>query len=118
MSALDVSIQAQVINLLMDLQQQLGLTYLFISHNLAVVRHVSDRVAVMYLGHIMEYAPTEELFDQPLHPYTLALLRSMGHALFEGPGQGVAEVIVLNAKEGLLEGGVDRRVPDGFAAGR
>jgi oligopeptide/dipeptide ABC transporter ATP-binding protein len=73
-SALDVSIQAQIINLLKDLQAQLGLSYLFISHDLNVVGYMSDAVAVMYLGQIMEYAPAEALFENPLHPYTLALL--------------------------------------------
>ncbi len=87
-SALDVSVQAQILNLLMELQQKLGLTYVLISHDLAVVEHMATRVAVMYLGRVVEEAPTADLFRRPLHPYTRALLDSV---LTPEPGLGLPE---------------------------
>src|SRR5690606_15854265 len=76
-SALDVSIQAQVLNLLAQLQEESGIAYLFITHDLSVVRHLADEVAVMYLGQIVEQGPTDQLFERPLHPYTEGLLASV-----------------------------------------
>jgi peptide/nickel transport system ATP-binding protein len=83
-SALDVSIQAQILNLMRDLQEKLGLTYLLITHNLAVVRHMATRVGVMYLGRLVEIAPTEELFARPRHPYTRMLLDAVPDLAMSG----------------------------------
>ena len=76
-SALDVSIQAQIVNLLVQLQRKMGLTYLFIAHDLAMVKHISDRIAVMYLGTLVELTASETLYDKPMHPYTQALLSAI-----------------------------------------
>jgi oligopeptide/dipeptide ABC transporter ATP-binding protein len=93
-SALDVSVQAQVINLLADLKRRLSLTYLFISHDLRVIRHVSDRIIVLYLGQVMEIAKADELFDSPLHPYTKSLLGSIS----KGDPRNRQERVVLRGE--------------------
>lgn len=84
-SALDVSIQAQVLNLLMDLQEEKGLTYMFVTHDLSVVRHISDDISVMYLGQLVETSPSKKLFERPLHPYTKALLSAIPSTDIEHP---------------------------------
>ena len=99
-SALDVSVQAQILNLLKDLRDSLDLTYVFISHDLSVVRHMADRIAVMYFGRIVEYGPTEEVIRHPRHPYTQALLRSV---LTPEPGLGLPDL------------GIQRGTPDPLA---
>ena len=123
-SALDVSIQAQIINLLKDLQEQFKLTYLFISHDLSVVEHISDTVGVMYLGNLVEYGATEDIFRNPLHPYTKALFSAIpipdptvkreripagGHPAFPGqPAQGLQVPHPLQVLHPALQGGGSR----------
>ena len=88
-SALDVSIQAQILNLLMDLQESLGLTYMFVTHDLSVVKHISTNIMVMYLGKSVEYAGSDELFENPLHPYTKALLAAIPEPSLDARGKEI-----------------------------
>lgn len=99
-SALDVSIQAQILNLMMDLQDEMKLTYMFITHDLSVVRHISDEIAVMYLGKCVERAPSKELFENPLHPYTKALLSAIP----------VPDISRKNKKRSILRGEVTSHI--------
>jgi oligopeptide/dipeptide ABC transporter ATP-binding protein len=89
-SALDVSVRAEIMNLLVRLRDELGLTYIFISHDLAMIRHISDRIAVMYLGRIVELGPWRQVLDQPLHPYTIALRQAIP---VPEPGQEDVEIV-------------------------
>ena len=107
-SALDVSVRAQILNLLVELRERLGLAYLFISHDLGVVRFISHRVAVMYLGKLVEIGPAASLFDKPLHPYSQALLASI-------PMIGDGSRSMFDQTERLLSGELPN--PDRFAAG-
>ena len=105
-SALDVSIQAQVINMFEELQEKLGVAYLFIAHDLLVVRHISDRIAVMYLGRVVETADADELYDSPIHPYTQSLLSAVPI-----PDPKIAK----SSQRIILEGDVPRHMPSGCA---
>jgi peptide/nickel transport system ATP-binding protein/oligopeptide transport system ATP-binding protein len=123
LSGLDVSIQAQVVNLLRDLQQEFNLTYLFISHDLSVVRYISDRVAVMYLGQLVELAEVDELFGNPTHPYTRALLdaipttdpsrpKKQPKAAMEIAGPALPEVCIFQQRCPQAQPGCEKVLPE------
>ena len=114
-SALDVSVQAQILNLMRDLQERLGLTYLFISHNLAVVRHMADRIGVMYLGRIVEIAPAKALFRNPLHPYTRMLLDAVPDLAMSGRKRKAVEGEIPNPINPLAGCAFHPRCPFAFA---
>ncbi len=104
LSSLDVSVQAQIVNLLLDLQKQIGVSYIFISHNLNVVKHISDKVLVMFGGHLVEYGPTEDIFNKPVHPYTRSLLASTPGFRKNVPASWQAKDKIYTQSHGHIKG--------------
>jgi dipeptide transport system ATP-binding protein len=104
LSSLDVSVQAQIVNLLLDLQKQIGVSYIFISHNLNVVKHISDKVLVMFGGHLVEYGPSNDVFSKPVHPYTRSLLASTPGFRNNVPISWRANEKVYTQSQGLIQG--------------